>query len=123
MRKQSVERILKIILNDDFIIVEHNLLRSWLKKENAELPAGFKPKSNFDVTILIKGQLSEDLRHQLIYILKQFVPARTRLNIAQMDEHVIIDSNSYLDINAKLPEQTDAILDKGISLDGTIVLS
>ena len=121
--RAAMERILQIILNDDCIIIEHNLVRSWLKKENAQVPAGFKPKSIYDVTVLIKGQLNEDLRHQLIYILRQFVPARTRLNIAQMDEHVIIDSNSYLDINAKLPEQTDAILDKGTSLDGTIVLS
>ncbi len=121
--RAAMERILKIILEDDSIVIEHNLVRSWLKKENAQLPPGFKPKSIYDVTVLIKGQLSEDLRHQLVYILRQFVPARTRLNIAQMDEHVIIDSNSYLDINAKLPEQTNAILDKGTSLDGTIVLS
>ena len=52
----------------------------------------------------------------------QFKPVRTRINIAQMDENVIIDSNTYLDVNSKLPEKKNAILDGSLSLDGTVVL-
>ncbi len=120
--RRSIERILEIILKEDSVIIEHNQVRSHISRESRDYPPSFEPKSIYDVTILVRSKLTEELRHQLMYMIRQFIPVRTRINIAQMDEHVIIDSNTYLDINARLPESQDAVLDEGSVLSDMIVL-
>ena len=120
--KKGLVRLLTLILKEEPVVVEHNLVRAWLKEENNDYPPDFKPKGVYDVTILINKRITEELRHQILYMVNQFKPVRTRINIAQMDENVIIDSNTYLDVNSKLPEKKNAILDGSLSLDGTVVL-
>ncbi|MBQ7724851.1 MAG: hypothetical protein IJT63_04480 [Lachnospiraceae bacterium] len=120
--KKGLLRLMTLILGEEPVIIEHNLVRAWLNEENNEYPPDFKPKGIYDVTILVNKRITEELRHQIIYMVDQFKPVRTRINIAQMDENVIIDSNTYLDVNSKLPEKKNAILDGSLSLDGTVVL-
>jgi len=120
--KKGLIRLMTLILGEEPVIVEHNLVRAWINEEGNGYPPNFKPRGVYDITILIKKRITEEVRHQIIYMVDQFKPVRTRINIAQMDENVIIDSNTYLDINSKLPEKKKAILDGSLSLDGTVVL-
>ena len=120
--RKAVERILEIILREKPVIIEHNLVRSAIKEEKIELPENFRARGIYDVTILVKRHLTEELRHQALYILDQYKPLRTRFSIAQLDERPTADSNSYLDINTKLPEESKAVLDEEISMDGITVL-
>ena len=71
---------------------------------------------------MVPGKLTEELRHRIVYMLNQFKPIRTKINIVQMDETPTADSRTYLDINSKLPEERAAELDSGLALDGTVVL-
>ena len=119
---KCLRRLLTIILREEPVIIEHNLVRSWIREENIDYPQNFKPRGVYDVTILIKKRITEEVRHQVMYMADQFKPVRTRIFIAQMDENAIIDSNTYLDINTKLPEKRRAVLDGDLSLDGTVVL-
>ncbi len=119
---KGIKRLLTIILREEPVMIEHNLVRAWLKEENQDYPPDFKPKGVYDVTILIRKRITEEVRHQIMYMVNQFKPVRTHILIAQMDENVIIDSNTYLDVNSKLPEKKNAILDGSLSLDGTVVL-
>ncbi len=120
--KRAIERVLEIILGRRAVVVEHNLLRSWIREEKIEVPEGFKPRGIYDVTVMVPGKLTEELRHRIVYMLNQFKPIRTRINIVQMDETPVTDSRTYLDINTRLPEEHAAELDSGLSLDGTVVL-
>ncbi len=119
---KCLRRLLTIILKEEPVIVEHNLVRSWIREENIDYPPNFKPRGIYDVTILVKKRITEEIRHQVLYMADQFKPVRTRIFIAQMDENAIIDSNTYLDINTRLPEKRRAVLDGDLSLDGTVVL-
>ncbi len=119
--KKAIERILEIILGEKAIVVEHSMLRTLQKEERAELLPGFETKGVYDVTVLVKGRLTEELESRLTFILNQFKPVRARISIAQMDENVIIDSKTYLDINAKIPEEQGVELDE-TSLGGVITL-
>lgn len=120
--KRAIERILEIILREKAIVIEHNQVRSRLDEEDVEIPENFKAKGIYDVTILVKRHLTEELRHQILFILDQFRPVRTRISITQLDEAPIADSNTYLDVNFRLPEERGAKLDGEFTLDGTIVL-
>ncbi|MBR6172607.1 MAG: hypothetical protein IKQ49_05490 [Eubacterium sp.] len=120
--KKVIERVLEILLGEPAVVIEHNLLRSWIKEEKIEVPEGFKTQGVYDVTVMIPGKLTEELRHRIIFMLNQFKPIRTRINIVQMDETPMADSRTYLDINSRLPKERSAELDNGFSLDGTVVL-
>ena len=103
-------------------MLEHNQVKSRTDEDDVEIPEHFKSKGIYDVTILVKRHLTEELRHQIYFILDQFKPVRTRLNITQLDEAPTADSNTYLDVNFRLPEERGATLDEEFVLDGTIVL-
>ena len=120
--KRVIERVLEIILGRPAVVIEHNLLRSWIKEEKIEKPDGFQTQGVYDVTVMVPGKLTEELRHRIVYMLNQFKPIRTKINIVQMDETPTADSRTYLDINSKLPEERAAELDSGLALDGTVVL-
>lgn len=122
--RKAMERILEIILGERAVIIEHNLVRAWLKQEDSmALSQTFRARGIYDVTILVKKHLSEELRHQILYILNQYKPLRTRIFLAQLDEMPTADSSSYLDINTRLPEEKEAALDRDLSLDNIVVLS
>ena len=120
--KKVIERILEIILGENAVVIEHNRLRSWIKEEKIELPEGFHPQGVYDVTVMVPGKLTEELRHRIVFMLNQFKPIRTKISIVQMDQALTTDSRTYLDINSRLPEDKAAELDSGLSLDGTVVL-
>ena len=86
------------------------------------MPEGFHPQGVYDVTVMVPGKLTEEIRHRIVFMLNQFKPLRTRISIMQMDETPTADSRTYLDINTRRPEEHTAELDNGLSLDGTVVL-
>ncbi len=118
--KKAVERILEIILREPAIVVEHNQIKDKTREE-IEIPKSFRNKGIYDVTILVKKHLTEEMRHQIVFILDQFKPVRTRISITQLDEAPVFDSNTYLDVNLTLPGEKGAVLD-GSVLDGTVVI-
>ncbi len=121
--RRALERILEIILGERCVVIEHNLVRAWHKEEeDSELLPNFKSKGVYDVTILVKKKMTEELRYQILYLLDQYKPIRTRITIAQLDETPTADSSSYLDINTVLPEEKQAVLDEDLSMDGVVVL-
>ena len=121
--REAVERVLTIILGEKPVIVEHNQVRDAKNEGGSRAPIQFKIRSMFDVTILIKRNLTEELRHQIYFMLEQFRPVRARFSIAQMDDKPTADSNSYLDVNTVLPgSRKTGRLNENASLDGAVTL-
>ena len=120
--KRAIERVLEIILGKPAVVIEHNQLSSWIREDKIEVPAGFQTQGVYDVTVMVPGKLTEELRHRIVFMLNQFKPLRTRISIVQMDETMTADSRTYLDINSRLPEEHEAELDSGLALDGTVIL-
>ena len=121
--REAVERVLTIILGEKPVIVEHNQVRDAKNEGGSKTPIQFKIRTIFDVTILIKRNLTEELRHQIYFMLEQFRPVRARFSIAQMDDKATVDSNSYLDVNTVLPGSgKTGRLNENASLDGAVTL-
>ncbi len=104
--KKCLERILEIMLGDDVVLLENRLQDGGV----------------FDVTVLVNRKMTEELRHQITFLLDQFRPLRTRIRILQMEKDAIMDGNSYLDMNATIPTQKHVVLDEEAMYDGTITL-
>ena len=104
--KKAMERILELFLGDDVVILENR----------------FQDGGIFEVTVLVNRKLTEELRHQIMFLLDQFKPLRTQVRILQMEKDAIMDGNSYLDMNATIPASKHLVLDEESMYDGTITL-
>ena len=104
--RKVIERILEIMLGDDAVLLE-----------NRRQDGGI-----FDVTILVNRKLTEELRHQLTFLLNQFKPIRTNIRLLQMEKEAVMDGNSYLDMNATIPAEKHVVLDEEALYDGAITL-
>ncbi|MBO4457645.1 MAG: hypothetical protein J5802_07990 [Butyrivibrio sp.] len=103
----SVERILQIMLGDDYLMYENRL-------SNGNL---------YDVTVLVNKKLTEQLRHQLVFLLDQFKPLRVNIRLMQMEKEAVMDGNNYLDVNASIPSEKHVVLDEEAIYEGTITLT
>jgi phage tail-like protein len=104
--RKVLERILEIMLGEDAVLLENRLQDGGV----------------YDVTILINRKLTEQLRHQLTFLLDQFKPIRTRIRLLQMEREAVMDGNSYLDMNATIPSEKHVVLDEEALYDGAITL-
>ena len=76
----------------------------------------------FDVTVLVKKQLTENERFQLTYLLEQFMPVRCRLKLESFEDSGILDNRVYLDMNAQVAGADIASLDDYMGLDNYVIL-
>ncbi|MCR5251307.1 MAG: phage tail protein I [Lachnospiraceae bacterium] len=118
----ALSRIIEIVLGCEADILEHNTMRGYLLSDGAQIPPNLREGGVLDVTILVHGQIKETLRHQLLFLLDQFKPVRTRLHLVQLDKGATIDGNSYLDMNAAIPEGQPPVLDTNMNMSGVITL-
>ena len=115
---EVIRRLCKIILNEDVRIIEYNIIAA--KQRNSTEPGvEYGP---YDVEVQIKKHLDETTHYQLMYLINQFKPVRVNVRLRELDESAKMDSSSYLDRNAVLPEDKSMILDEGVRFGGYIKL-
>lgn len=118
--KECLLRVLKIVLDEDVIILENNMIQSYIEKEGISdsLLAG----GIYDVNILIRTPLSDNDRHQLLYLLEQFAPIRSRLHLIPLKDTPVLDTESYLDMNAVISGDSVGTLDGDMYISEDVIL-
>ena len=101
--KWALARIIEIVLGCEVDILEHNTMRGYLLSDGAQIPENLRGGGIYDVSILVHGKIKETLRHQLMFLLDQFKPVRTRIRLVQLSDTAVADGNTYLDMNATIP--------------------
>ena len=117
-----LERITKILLGETAYIVERNQMSNYLDPKQIREYDRVYGTSEYDVTLLLKSQLTPVKRSQLKFVLEQFIPIRTSLHIIELGGAKSLDAHSYLDINATVFETSDGLLDNSNLIDSNIVL-
>jgi phage tail-like protein len=120
--KRVIERICEIILGEKPVIVEKNILKNYVRRENQDIYDNLYGTSPYDVTLLIPTYVDEKLRAQLLYLLKQFKPIRCRLRVIFLQEAGILDTYSFMDMNAKVFSRNMGTLDEHQLMNGTVVI-
>lgn len=75
-----------------------------------------------DVTILVKIPEDESLQLQVMYLLRQFKPVRSRIRLVFCQSCSKLDGYCYLDYNAALVQKGYACADDGGRMNGTVIL-
>lgn len=120
--KAALMRIAEIVLGEKVLILERNVMSAYIQQEQLEQINQLYGHSIHDVTILVNIPLSEVKRSQLLFLMEQFCPIRTKLHVVCLKKNSILDSYTYLDINAQIPWQGEGSLDEMREMDGAICL-
>lgn len=115
--KWSVEELTRIVLDTTPTIVENNILR-----EKDELMNRYG-NSRFDLTIMIKKELTDNQKTVYYNLVKQFIPIRCSLHIYYLNDQCTLDDNTYLDLNAKVYAIPGMNLDQVNGMDVGAVLT
>ncbi len=120
--KAALQRLSQIILGEDVIILEKNVIREDTQADTLHLYEELYGDGTYDVTMLIHTYVPEHQKSQLLFLLNQFKPVRSRLKIRFLEPKGTLDSHSYLDMNAVVMEAEQGILDERQAMDGSILL-
>lgn len=119
--KACLLRIFEIVLGEQVIILEQNTIRAYIGENDIE-EFGLKGTSIYDVNVLIKKPLSDTDRHQLLHLVRQFVPIRSQVHLISLKDSGVLDTDIYLDMNAVLSEELFGVFDDEMELDDDIIM-
>lgn len=120
--KAALERVSEIILGEKVIVLEKNVLRGDTQADSQKLYEELYGDGTYDVTMLVHTYVPEHQKSQLLFLLNQFKPVRSRLKVRFLEPKGDLDSHAYMDMNAYVAEAQDGVLDARQGLDGSILL-
>jgi len=120
--KAALERIAEIVLGAPVLVAERNVIEDYIDKEQLAEFDRLYGHSIYDVTILVQEPIPEVVKSQLLFLLEQFKPLRSRLHVVHLKKDGILDSYSYLDMNARISSPGTGSLDGKQELDGMVRL-
>jgi len=121
--KEALGRVAEIILGEKVIILEKNVIRDNTQAESQALYEELYGSGTYDVTMLVHTYVPEHQKSQLMFLLNQFRPVRSRLMIKFLEDKGSLDGHAYMDMNAVVEESKTAVLDDRQGLDGSILLN
>lgn len=120
--KYCIEKICMLVLGEKPTIVERGLMQRYVQRSEKKQYDSLYGDSPYDVTLLLKTFVEEKKKEQLLHLLNQFKPVRSRLHIVLLDASGMLDDHSYLDENAVIFTQREGMLDAAQIADGTIII-
>lgn len=117
-----LKRIAEIVLGEKVILVEKNIASQYVEDEEKEAFDILYGDGPFEATMLIRSEVTPNLRAQLLFLLDQFKPIRCHLHVVFLDDNSKMNAHCYLDVNAKLHELGAGRMDEKQTMDGAIVL-
>lgn len=120
--KASLERVAEIILGEKVIILEKNVLREDTQAESQQLYEELYGEGTYDVTMLVHTFVPENQKSQMLFLLNQFKPVRSRLRVRFLEAKGDLDDHVYMDMNAFVEEAKEGILDERQELDDSVLL-
>ena len=120
--KAVIEKLIYILLGEKPVIIERNKFDGYIPIETKEIYQRLFGKTKQDVTILVWHLADKKLESQIMYLLKQFKPIRSRIKLVFSEKCSNMDSYCFLDCNAALAQNGVAYVDSGSNLNGTFVL-
>lgn len=120
--RYALERIGQIVLGERVLVIERNRMEDYIGQEQLEEFERLYGNNRYDVTVMIQKEITEVKKSQLLFLLQQFKPVRARIHLIMLRKRGALDDYSYLDMNARIPDQREAILDTSQELDGSIRL-
>jgi phage tail-like protein len=116
---KALQSVLSVFPDQSFYIVEQRVAKEIMAKRDREVCERLYGRSLFDLTVLVRHEPDERMRDGLKYLIRQFTPLRTRVEIVFLENTNRLDDYTYCDINARVTGFEAGRLDENASvLDG-----
>jgi phage tail-like protein len=117
--RKAVNDVLSVFLDTPFYIIEQREAKEIMDARDREVCERLYGDSSFDLTIMVRQAPDERLRDGLRYLIRQFAPLRTRVELVFLENVSRLDDHTYCDINARVTGFGEGRLDAaGSMLDG-----
>ncbi len=120
--RASLERVAEIILGEKVILLEKNVLRGDTQTQSQELYEKLYGEGAYDVTMLVSTYVPEHQKSQMLFLLNQFRPVRSRLRVRFLEAKGELDDHTYMDTNAYVESVQEGSLDERQDMDGAFLL-
>ncbi len=114
--KKALETLTELILDRKAVIVERGLLHVRLEEEEKAVYNRLYGSCDQDVTVLVRYQGGERERAGLLFLFRQFKPARCRLHLVFYGDQSRMDSYCYMDRNARIYRAPETVIDGGAAM-------
>lgn len=119
---KCIRRICRLFLGEEPVIVEKNRMQRYVRSARQEVYASLYGDSPYDVTLLLAGVVDTHKKEQLLHLLEQFKPVRSKLRILFLENRGVLDTHAYLDRNAVVFSGEEGKMDYSTMMDGVIAL-
>lgn len=119
--RHAVQGVAEALLGESVAIVEPQLMKNTVSAGRDSEKMLYRD-GPYTFMVLLNRNVDEKLHFQLKYIIDQFKPVRSRVNIVFLSQYGCLDSYCCLDVNAVLMQPKSGRLDKGAGLNGLIQL-
>jgi phage tail-like protein len=117
--RKALHDALRIFLDCPFYIVEQRAAKEIMAERDRAVCELLYGDSPFDLTVFVRHEPDERLRDGLKYLIRQFAPLRTRVEIVFLENTNRLDDYTYCDINARVTGFGAGRLDESATgLDG-----
>lgn len=120
--REALKRLIKLVFDEDAVIIERSRIEGYIPKESRQTYLKLYGDSLQDVTILINRPQDERLQAQMMFLIRQFKPVRSRVKLVFNRDCDMLDSYCYLDQNASLTMIADGELDHDCRMNEMVVL-
>ncbi|MDE7323224.1 MAG: hypothetical protein K2N73_11000 [Lachnospiraceae bacterium] len=125
--KEVIRRLTDIVLGgealNNLLIIERNRLEGYIPDNVRMTYQKLYGSSMHEVTILVKHVADKRRHSQLMYLIKQFKPARSNIRLVFSQQCSNLDSYCFLDFNAALFRKGYAHMDKDSRMGGKTFLA
>lgn len=120
--KKVMQEIIKVILGEDVVVLERNKMENHIPSTDSSIYKRLYGDTIYDVVIIVKHKEDEKLWAQLLVILEEFKPVRSRIKLVFSENNINLDSYCYMDFNASLDRKMEAAIDGKHKMNGTVML-
>jgi phage tail-like protein len=121
--RRAVILVAELLAKSKVLLIERSRLQDFEEPEERRVYERLYGDSSYDFTLLISHAPEERLHAQLLFLINQYTPARSRANIVFLKTCGSMDSYCYLDINARMHSVSVGTLDHNRMIDGSVILN
>lgn len=119
---KCIRLLCRLFLGEEPTILERGLMKRYGEGIQQEVYDSLYGDDPYDVTLLLAAGVEEQKKKQLLHLLEQFKPVRSRLRILFTENSGVLDEHTYLDWNAVVFSREEGRMDCSMLTDGAIIL-
>lgn len=120
--REALLRITKLLLGEDAILIERSAISKYINEEEKQVYDVLYGKSELEVTLLIRRKTQNEARKaQLLFLIDQFKPVRSKVQIIFFKAGANVDSYCFMDMNVRITEHPQGQLDGNTMLDESVL--